>query len=63
MQDEYDPVPPTSLLYAGYKYGTYTYCSLALYRQLKIFHKGTLKLFMNMISQKTDDQRNIEGLQ
>lgn len=63
MKDENDPVPPTSLLYAGYQRGTYTYCTLALYRQLKIFHKGALKLFMNMISQKTDDQRNIEGMQ
>jgi len=59
MQDENDPVPSTSLLFAAYQYGTYTYCSLALYRQLKIFHKGALKLFMNMISQTTANQRSI----
>ena len=51
MQDENDPVPSTSLLWTDYGKGTYTYCSLALYRQLKIFHEGALKLFMNMISQ------------
>lgn len=51
MQDEDDPVPSTSLLYAAYGNGTYTYCTLALYRQLKIFNEGALKLFMNMISQ------------
>ncbi|HMQ80256.1 MAG TPA: PIG-L family deacetylase [Ignavibacteria bacterium] len=62
MQDDDDPVPSTSLLYAGYKYGTYTYCSLALYRQLKIFHKGALKLFMNMISQKTSNERSIDNI-
>jgi len=51
MQDEDDPVPPTSLIYAIYGEGRYTYCSLALYRQLKIFHEGALKLFLNMVSQ------------
>ncbi|MBN8585243.1 MAG: PIG-L family deacetylase [Ignavibacteria bacterium] len=62
MQDEDDPVPPTSLLFAPYKYGTYTYCSLALYRQLKLFHKGALKLFLNMISQKTANERSIDKI-
>lgn len=52
MQDEDDPVPSTSLLWTRNGKGTYTYCSLALYRQLKIFHEGAIKLFMNMISQK-----------
>lgn len=52
MQDEDDPVPSTSLLYTTYGKGTYTYCSLALYRQLKIFNPGCVKLFLNMISQK-----------
>jgi len=50
MQDENDPVPSTSLMIAGYEKGTYVYCSLALYRQLKLFHEGALKLFLNMIS-------------
>ncbi len=62
MKDENDPVPPTSLLFANYGSGTYTYCSLALYRQLKIFHKGALKLFLNMISQKTANQRSIDNI-
>ncbi len=51
MSDEDDPVPSTSLIVADpYGLGSYTYCSLALYRQLKIFNEGALKLFMNMIS-------------
>lgn len=52
MQDENDPVPSTSLLWTKYGKGTYTYCSLALYRQLKIFDEGAIRLLMNMISQK-----------
>ena len=50
MHDTDEIQPPTSLLWAHYGEGTYTYCSLALYRQLRIFHEGALKLFMNMIS-------------
>ncbi len=57
MNDENDPVPSTSLLWAGYGKGTYTYCSLALYRQLKVFNEGALKLFMNMIA----EQLNYDG--
>lgn len=57
MNDEDDPVPSTSLLWAGYGKGTYTYCSLALYRQLKVFNEGALKLFMNMIA----EQLNYDG--
>lgn len=53
MQDENDPVPSTSLLYTNYGKGTYTYCALALYRQLKILNPGAIKLFLNMISQKS----------
>jgi LmbE family N-acetylglucosaminyl deacetylase len=51
MSDEDDPVPSTSLIRADYDSGTYTYCSLALYRQLKIFNEGGLKLFLNMVFQ------------
>jgi hypothetical protein len=58
MSDEGDTVPPTSLLWAEYGTGTYTYCSLALYRQIKIFNEGALKLFLNMISQP---RRNVKG--
>ena len=51
MQDEDDPVPSTSLLISeGALNGDYIYCSLALYRQLKMFNEGALKLFLNMIS-------------
>lgn len=52
MNDEDDPVPSTSLLWADYGKGTYTYCTLALYRQLKVFNEGALKLFMNMIAEQ-----------
>lgn len=52
MQDENDPVPSTSLLYTKYVLGSYTYCSLALYRQLKLLNPGAVKLFLNMLSQK-----------
>ena len=51
MSDEGETQPSTSLLYSKYGAGTYTYISLALYRQLKIFNEGALKLFLNMISQ------------
>lgn len=51
MSDEGENQPSTSLLYSKYGAGTYTYTSLALYRQLKIFNEGALKLFLNMISQ------------
>jgi LmbE family N-acetylglucosaminyl deacetylase len=51
MSDEDEIQPSTSLLWAKYGTGTYTYCSLALYRQLRIFNEGALKLFMNLISQ------------
>lgn len=55
MNDEDDPVPSTSLLFSKYGKGVYTYCSLALYRQLKIFNEGALKLFMNIISYEDPD--------
>ncbi|RPI15786.1 MAG: PIG-L family deacetylase [Ignavibacteriae bacterium] len=62
MQDEDDPVPQTSLLWAMFGKGTYTYCSLALYRQLKIFNTGGAKLFLNMISQKNKSHKGIENI-
>lgn len=62
MQDENDPVPSTSLLYADYGKGTYTYCTIALYRQLKIFNRGALKLFMNMIMQKDYFTRSVDKI-
>jgi LmbE family N-acetylglucosaminyl deacetylase len=61
MQDENDPVPSTALLWTGYGKGTYTYCSLALYRQLRIFNEGALKIFMNMISQKNAFMRSLDN--
>jgi hypothetical protein len=51
MSDTDEAQPPTSLLWAKYEKGTYTYCSLALYRQLRFRHEGAVKLFFNMLSQ------------
>jgi LmbE family N-acetylglucosaminyl deacetylase len=51
MSDTDEHQPPTSLLWCRYGKGTYTYCSLALYRQLRIGNDGAMKLFFNMISQ------------
>lgn len=64
MNDEDDPVPSTSLLWTPLPNGgTYTYTSLALYRQLKIFNEGALKLFFNIIYNKyTRNKDRIEGI-
>jgi LmbE family N-acetylglucosaminyl deacetylase len=51
MSDEDETQPPTSLLAARTGKGTYVYCSLALYRQIKILNTGGLKLFFNLIGQ------------
>ena len=51
MSDTGEEQPPTSLLWGKYLKGTYTYCSLALYRQLRFRHEGAVKLFFNMLSQ------------
>ena len=51
MSDTGEDQPTTSLLWAKYEKGTYTYCSLALYRQLRFRHEGAVKLFFNMLSQ------------
>ncbi|MBI3195209.1 MAG: PIG-L family deacetylase [Ignavibacteriae bacterium] len=50
MSDTDEQQPPTSILFARYGKGTYTYCSLALYRQLRIVNEGALKLFFNLLS-------------
>ncbi|HLX11186.1 MAG TPA: PIG-L family deacetylase [Bacteroidota bacterium] len=51
MSDDDEHQPSTSLLWARYGKGTYTYCSLALYRQLHFLQPGAVKLFLNMVSQ------------
>ena len=63
MQDEDDLVPSTSLLYTNYGLGTYTYCSLALYRQLKILNPGAVKLFLNMIYEWNRDHNTIFNIE
>ena len=51
MSDEGEHQPSTSLLWAKVDKGSYTYVSLALYRQLRNLQDGAVKLFFNMISQ------------
>ncbi len=51
MSDEGEHQPSTSLLWARYGQGTYAYCALALYRQLRNLDEGAVKLFFNIISQ------------
>ncbi|MBI5215144.1 MAG: PIG-L family deacetylase [Ignavibacteriae bacterium] len=50
MSDTEEQQPSTSLLFARYGKGTYTYCSLALYRQLRNMNEGAMKLFFNLLS-------------
>lgn len=51
MSDENDVQPSTAILWAQYGKGDYAYVSLALYRQLRLFHQGAIKLFFNLISE------------
>jgi LmbE family N-acetylglucosaminyl deacetylase len=51
MSDQDEHQPPTSLLWARYGRGSYTYVSLALYRQLRILQEGSVRLFLNLVSQ------------
>jgi LmbE family N-acetylglucosaminyl deacetylase len=51
MSDESEEQPPTSLLSARYGEGSYTYVSLALYRQLRELQPGAVRLFVNLVSQ------------
>ncbi len=61
MSDENEHEPPTSLLWARYGKGTYTYVALALYRQVRIMHQGAVKLFINLISQPRQAQWSPDG--
>ena len=40
-----------ALLYTEYEKGDYVYCSLALYRQLRLGHPGSARLLVNLLSQ------------
>lgn len=44
----------TGLLKARYGNGTYWYCALSVYRQLRQLHPGAYKFFANLISYKTN---------
>ena len=50
MQDPGEAIPPGALLVAGHGNGTYVYCALALYRQLRELHPGALRLFANLLA-------------
>lgn len=56
MSDEDETQPSTSLLWTKYGKGTYSYCSLALYRQVKVLNEGGVKLLFNLISQPRSDR-------
>lgn len=47
-QDPGENVPPGALITAKYGDGQYTYCALALYRQLRELNPGALRLFVNL---------------
>jgi LmbE family N-acetylglucosaminyl deacetylase len=51
MSDTDERQPSTSILWTRYGKGTYTYISLALYRQLRIHQGGSIKLLFNLLSQ------------
>lgn len=51
MNDTHDTQPSTSLLWTKYGKGSYTYCSLALYRQIQFLNEGALKLLFNLLGQ------------
>lgn len=48
--DPGETVPAGALITAPLGKGQYTYCALALYRQLRALHPGALRLFANMIA-------------
>lgn len=53
VMDPGEPLLTTGLLKARYGNGTYWYCALSLYRQLRQNNPGALKLFANLISYQT----------
>jgi LmbE family N-acetylglucosaminyl deacetylase len=51
MQDSGDEKPHQgSLLYTQYGRGDFVYCSLALYRQLRVGHAGAARLLVNLLA-------------
>jgi hypothetical protein len=54
LADEGEEPLLTGLLEARYGNGSYWYCALSLYRQLRQNHSGAFKLFGNLISYKPD---------
>ena len=53
VMDPAEPLLTTGLLKARFGNGTYWYCALSLYRQLRQNNPGALKLFANLISYET----------
>jgi LmbE family N-acetylglucosaminyl deacetylase len=50
MQDPGQPVERSALLYARAGDGEYIYCALALWRQLKKLHPGSVRLLANLLT-------------
>jgi hypothetical protein len=53
MQDPGQPPERSALLYARTDEGEYVYCALALWRQLKKLHPGSVRLLANLLSPTT----------
>ena len=51
MKDKSDEKPHEgALLYTQYGKGDFVYCSLVLYRQLRVGHPGTARLLVNLLA-------------
>ena len=50
VRDPGENPPPGSLLVANHGDGTYVYTALGWYRQLRVLHAGTVRIFANMLA-------------
>lgn len=51
LKDASDKAPTRgALLHTGYGRGDFVYCSLALYRQLRVGHAGTARILVNLLA-------------
>ena len=50
MSDTDEDPLQSALLYAKYGEGDFVYCSLALYRQLRVGHRGGARILMNLVT-------------
>ena len=51
LKDASDKAPSRgALLHTGYGRGDFVYCSLALYRQLRVGHAGAARILVNLLA-------------